>query len=344
MKYFLGILFYLAAAILPVQHEVTYSSVEIIEHSIVSEDTEFISSNAAFSQIQYKNKIPGEDRISIGGKIRNRYVVTIGGQSNAEGIKLVTSLPAKLQRQFQNVYIWWNETEADGAGSWQKLQAGVNNQRSTTAAGSNRLQWYGLEIGMADKFERQNPNDVLYIIKYAVGGSSVAADGVIIDWSTSTNEALATAIEGYQQPARSSLSGFTITDLGLIWMQGEQDASSPTQSVTATFRTNTLATFAALRTAVGNANWPIYVCRLNASIARDPTQLANVRTAQGGTSGNLTDVATYPNNHHFNTDIYSIIPGDTVHFEPYRFGIDLYGEIIGLRIRRKEEEYYKQVA
>lgn len=280
--------------------------------------------------IQYRNRIPGQDRLAIGGKIQNRYLISMAGQSNSEGIKPVTSLPAILQREFQNVFIWWNSTEADNLGAWQKLKAGVNNQRSTAAAGSDRLQWYGAEIAIADNFERQQPNDVLYIIKHGVGSSAVAIEvGGAPDWNVAnTNESLDVFIEGFQDPARVALTGLTFTDLGLIWMQGEQDAASPTNSVTATFRTNSADTFAEMRTEVGNANWPIYVCRLNAAIARDPTQLANVRTAQGTSSTNLSDPATYPNNHHFNTDIYPLIPGDTVHFEPYQFGIDLYNTIL----------------
>lgn len=276
--------------------------------------------------IQLRNRIPGEARLSIGGKVRNRYLVSIAGQSNAEGIKPVASLPTILTREFQNVYIWVNTTEAGGAGSFQKLKAGVNNQRSTAAAGSDRLQWYGMEIPIADKFEKLHYDDVLYIVKYGVGSSAVAIEaGGAPDWNiANTNESLDVFIEGFQDPARTALTGITHTDLGLIWMQGEQDASSPTNSVTATFRTNSADTFAEMRTRVGNANWPIYVCRLNAAIARDATQLANVRTAQGTTSPNLTHSGTYPNNHHVDTDIYSLIPGDTVHFEPYQFGIDNY--------------------
>lgn len=303
-------------------------------------------------QIQYRNRIPGEPRVAIGVKIAHNYLISGGGQSNQEGIKLVTSLPDILKRQFQNVYIWVNTTEGDNLGSWQKLQAGVNNQRSTAAAGSDRLQWYGWEIPFADKFERQRPNDVLYIIKYGVGSSAVAIEaGGAPDWnSASTNESLDVFIEGFQDPARANLSSNSIsyTDLGLIWMQGEQDASNALNSVTATFRTNSINTFAEMRTRVGNANWPIYVCRLNASIARDPTQLANVRTAQGTTSTNLSDVATYPNNHFFNMDLYSIIPGDTVHTEPYPYGLDLYNVLIvdnkKYRIRREDEYENQKIA
>lgn len=256
--------------------------------------------------------------------VHNRYFLRMHGQSNSEGIKPIDSLALNYRRTFRNVYIWWNPTEGVSGGAWQKLRAGKNNQRSTAAAGSDRLQWYGAEIAIADLFEREHPNDVLYISKYAVGSSSVAVQAGV-DWNISnTGEALDIAIDNYNIPALAALSAFTITDLGMIWMQGEQDASSALNSVTATFRTNTLDTLADFRTRESLASMPIYVCRLNAAIDRDPTQLANVRTAQGTTSGNLTDPATNPNNHFFDTDSYPLISGDTVHFEQFQYGADLY--------------------
>jgi hypothetical protein len=265
----------------------------------------------------------GNRIVALPSKAGIKYVLPIIGQSNAEGIDPHNVLPPSLTKEFQNVYIWFNETEADGAGGWQKLKVGTNNQRSTAAAGSNRLQWFGMELAIADLFEKNHPNDVLYIIKYAVGGAPVAQDASFVDWSSaSTNEALDIFIEGYADPALATLSGYT--RLPLVDMQGEQDASSPTQSVTATFRTNKANEYAEIRTRLGFSNWPIIVCRLNAAISRDPTQLANVRTAAGGTSLNLTDAATYPFNTMFDTDPFQLIPADPVHHQQYLFGRAIY--------------------
>lgn len=256
--------------------------------------------------------------------VHNRYFLRMHGQSNSEGIKPVDSLAITYRRTFRNVYIWWNPTEGVSGGSWENLKARKNNQRSTSAAGSDRLQWYGAEIAIADLFEREHPNDVLYISKYAVGGSSVAVQAGT-DWNiANTGEALDIAIDNYNIPAKAALSAYTVTDLGMIWMQGEQDAAHATDSATATFRTNTLNTFSDFRTRESVASMPIYVCRLNAAIDRDPTRLSNVRTAQGTTSGNLTDTGTNPNNHFFDTDSYPIISGDTVHFEQFDYGVALY--------------------
>lgn len=260
---------------------------------------------------------------NIGGKVRNKYFIRMHGQSNSEGIVPVAWLADSLKREFLNVYVYFNEDESENGGEWQKLKAGVNNQRSTAAAGSDRLQWFGAEIAIADRFETYHPNDELYISKYATGGSSVASQ-VGLDWNiANTGESLDIAIDNYDIPAIAAISG-SVTDLGMIWMQGEQDADHPTNSATATFRTNTLDTLADFRTRLGLANMPVYLCRLNASIDRNATQLANVRTAQGTSSGNLTDTGTNPNNHHVDTDIYSIVPGDTVHILQFNYGVTLY--------------------
>lgn len=265
-------------------------------------------------------------RIASGGKVVNKYFVRMGGQSNMEGIVPISELPSYLLRQYTNTFIYFNQDESLGGGAWQNLKAGVNNQRSTAAAGSDRLQWYGIEIALADLFERDHPNDQLYISKYAVGGTSVAVQAGL-DWNiANTGESLDIAIDNYHIPGRALVSG-SVTDLGLVWFQGEQDASSPTNSVTATFRTNSLNTLADFRTRLGLANMEIIVCRLNASIDRDPTDLGNVRTAQGTTSGNLTDPATNPDNTFFDTDTYSLV--DTVHIRQFLFGKDIYN-LLGL--------------
>jgi len=114
----------------------------------------------------------------------------------------------------------------------------------------------------------------------------------------------------------------SITDLGLIWMQGEQDASDAGASVTNTFATNTANMLAEFRTRISQATMPAIVCRLNADIDRDATQLANVRLAQGTQAGGLNDTASYPYNVFFDTDSYALV--DTVHFEQYQYGEDLY--------------------
>ena len=253
-------------------------------------------------------------------------MISMHGQSNTEGIVPHAWLGNHLKREFKNVYIFFNSAESVGGGVWQKLQVGVNNQRSTAAAGSDRLQWFGAEIAIADRFETYHPNDELYIIKYGVGSTSVAIQAGL-DWNASnTGESLDIAIDNYHIPGRAAMPG-SYTDLGMIWMQGEQDATNDTDSAVATFRTNTLNTLADFRTRLSLSSWKIYICRLNSAIARDATRLANVRTAQGTSAGNLTDTGTNPNNTHVDTDIYSIVPGDTVHFLQFNFGVSLYSAI-----------------
>lgn len=253
---------------------------------------------------------------SLGFTPGTKYWLGMDGQSNSEGITLVEDLPENLRRRFNNVYIWYNPTETTTGGKWQKLQAGVNNQRGS------RLQYYGAEIAIADLFETYHPNDVLYISKYAVGSTKVAVDAGGVDWnSTSTGECLDVALNSFHSVTRASISG-GFTDLGVIWDQGEHDALTDLDSATATFVSNTAATLDEMRTVLSAASMPIYICRLNANISRNATRLANVRTAQGTTAGNLCDPGTYPNNHMIDKDSYVLI--DAVHNEQLAFGEDMY--------------------
>lgn len=246
------------------------------------------------------------------------YFLSMHGQSNLVGQSDVSSLPVGLQREFQNVYIWTNPTEADNAGSYQKLQAGVNNNLPAL------LGKYGAEIAFADRFENEHPDDFLYISKFGVGGTTVFNTACPNNWSTSCSGSLAErAMLRWDLDARAAIPDGTIEhDLGMIWYQGETDASNPTWS--AAFLTNTAATLAYYRTQIGISTWPILVVQINYGAVANADG-PPVRIAQSKKSGNLNDQATYAYNTQFKTDNYIPKPGDEIHItDQLGFGYDLY--------------------
>jgi hypothetical protein len=174
-------------------------------------------------------------------------------------------------------------------------------------------------------FEKNHPNDVLFIVKFAVGSSAVS-NTVTPNWDpTTVNGCYQRGKNFFHIPATATLPPGTI-EKGLIWMQGEEDANTAANSNQTTFHANTLAVFNAFRTDLSMTTLPIWVCRINNSIARNATYKANVRAVEGTDPGQLCDSLTYPDNHLFDTD--SFVPLiDAVHIPQLPYGTALYHEI-----------------
>lgn len=242
------------------------------------------------------------------------YYLRESGQSNMEGINTVASLSAPLKRRFNNVYIWYNPSETSTGGRWEKLQAGVNNERAS------RLQYYGSEIAIADAFETNHPTDVLYISKYAQGSTAMDASG----WAANSGLAFAKARDCYHNPSYAAVDALyvpAIVDLGMVWMQGESDATVSATS-TSGYTTSVVNMLSAFRTSLSKPTMSAVVCRLNSVTASPRVRGAEVRAAQSTSASRICDPALYPLNLFFDTDAYSTIDG--THFEQIPFGEDLY--------------------
>lgn len=243
------------------------------------------------------------------------YFLRSHGQSNCEGITLVSTLPTTpvdLTREFQNVYIWHNATETNGGGAWEKLQAGVNNERET------RLIYYGWEIYLAHLFETNHPNDKLYISKFGAGGSTVTDDGTGNNWNL-TGGLYNIAMNYYDIPAAAAVPGGIDVDLGMLWVQGEDETQAGREGNTLT---NSVFVLDRFRTALSASTMPILIPPINIR-AYNNTASQTVRIHQSSKPGELCDLATYPYNNRFEfTDNYPTI--DIVHYEQIPFGRDLY--------------------
>lgn len=246
------------------------------------------------------------------------YFLGIYGQSNAGGRTTVSSLPALLQREFQNVYIWVNPSMTPGGGHYEKLQAGVNNQSDPAD-----LIYYGSEIAIADLFETNHPGKVLKIAKMTVGSSAVFNTGDANNWNANvSNNYLEKAINAFHLPARAAITNPYI-DFGIQWAQGERDAVLSTTAANA-YKANTLDVFAKWRTSLSRPNLKIYVCRVNTyglNVANGKTVGVN----QSDKTGELCDPSLYPNNITHETERYEIFDG-SVHYRQLPLGTDIYYE------------------
>lgn len=162
----------------------------------------------------------GSFTVSAAGPANAAYVLGLQGQSNNLGVASISSiagspladLTPSIQREFQRVKIWYN-------GAWAKLQLGVNNQAVQGC--------FGLEIGIAQRWEEENPIGVLHLIKYSRDGRPIE------DWTKQTGGGYGGYEEyltQYHQPALAALTnqGLTPVLVGQMWTQGESNAGDTT--------------------------------------------------------------------------------------------------------------------
>jgi hypothetical protein len=160
------------------------------------------------------------------------YLAIFAGQSNALGFGMsAATLPSPLQSaDLGQTYIWGANY---GVRYWGAMQAGVNT------GNSDAPQAWGPEVQFAYDFRQAHPNDVLLIVKVALGSTGLAADPAELDWSPSTHELFDLTTANINR-ARAAFTAAQGTEAPLpsvvFWMQGEADAG--TQASAGAYRDN----------------------------------------------------------------------------------------------------------
>ena len=129
-----------------------------------------------------------------------KRVVVIAGQSNALGWAKRQELPGKiLDYGFTRTKVW-------------------NGQRWERFSLDNRV---GLEPALAYKYEKENPNDLLYIVKHAVDATTLEKGNK--HWHQDDKSHYSYLVEKLYKPALSSL-GTNVEVMAMLWFQGESDS------------------------------------------------------------------------------------------------------------------------
>jgi len=173
------------------------------------------------------------------------WVIFINGQSNAQGNAELTEdlyspmreLAPDVSKVIPNVNIWNTQAHA-----WQPLQEGVNSRpvedgsypEGFTFAAKADGSWdvgnpaarytmvgVGPEYGLARAWQTIHPDAKLYIIKYSVGGTSLA------EWEKSNHKLYPNFLK-YKQEAFAALTGKNIHVVGFYRNQGEADVKLST--------------------------------------------------------------------------------------------------------------------
>ena len=158
------------------------------------------------------------------GQGKNAIVILLGGQSNASGCSSDAYLQrniteekyAEYQNGYDNVYINYL-SGAHRSNGFVKC---------TTAQGEVEGH-FGPELGMAEKLHEQYPDETIFIIKCAWGGTNLYDQWL----SPSSKGKTGKLYQQFVAYVESSLEylvskNYNIRIEGMCWMQGESDAGS----------------------------------------------------------------------------------------------------------------------
>ncbi len=160
------------------------------------------------------------------GKGEKVKVVLLNGQSNASGVCRVPYLKttasaedyARYERGYENVYINYFDDNGSNTSYGAFVHAGLNMGYAK--------DFFGPEVGMADYLSKAYPDEKIFILKYAWGGSCLATQWFAPDKNGNEGE-LMTAFLAFTKGCMEYLraKNYDASIDAMCWMQGESDAS-----------------------------------------------------------------------------------------------------------------------
>ena len=157
-------------------------------------------------------------------------VILLNGQSNAEGVSRVEYLKKHVSEEdfvrytsgYKNVminYFNYNGKTSSG-GAFEYLSAGEGCEPDRS--------FYGPELGLADLLSRHYPDETVYIIKYAWGGSNLHTQWLSPSSKGKTGD-LYQAFVRFTKACLSYLKkkNYDPEIYAMCWMQGESDSFQP---------------------------------------------------------------------------------------------------------------------
>jgi len=172
-------------------------------------------------------------------KVRLYY---LGGQSNMDGYGYNNDLPESLNQEFESVWIFHGNIANDddkngGLGIWEKLKPGHGTGFFSDGKSNILSDRFGVELSFAKKLQELYPNEKIAIIKYSKGGTSIDSLAAENFGSWEPDYKGMTGMNQYDHFLATIRNAMAIKDIdnngkddllipsGIIWMQGESDAS-----------------------------------------------------------------------------------------------------------------------
>lgn len=183
-------------------------------------------------------------------------VYLLGGQSNMYGVAPTADLTPPLSKPQSDVRYWSN--------GWVDLRPGLVNP-----------SFFGPEVSFGRAMADAKPDDAIYLIKYAAGGTNLAQQWAPPNGPQYTNfkNTVDTALMNLGQ------SGIDYRIAGMLWMQGESDALN--SEFAAAYETNLTNFIGRVRSDVRVPDLPFVMGRvLTYFDTTPPGGAATVRVAQ----------------------------------------------------------------
>lgn len=170
-----------------------------------------------------KNKITFEVRDTLpDGQGKDAAVILLGGQSNASGCSLDEYLRrnvteekyAEYQNGYDNVYI--------------NYLSGLNMSNGFVKCATAQGEaggYFGPELGMAEKLHEMYPDETVFIIKCAWGGTNLCSQWLSPSSKGKTGDLYKQFVAYVETSLQYLISkNYNIRIEGMCWMQGESDA------------------------------------------------------------------------------------------------------------------------
>ena len=189
-------------------------------------------------------------------------VYLLAGQSNMQGIGVSSELQPPLSQPQDDVRFW------SGTG-WVSLRPGFGAYAGTS---------FGPELTFGRAMADALPDERIYLVKHAVGGTGLADP---TEWNPATGSIYRTFINRVKAAlANLTAAGIDHEVAGMLWMQGEHDTLDPADA--AAYEANLTNLIAAVRAEVGAPGMPFAIGRITTELFGKATEADNkrVRDAQ----------------------------------------------------------------
>jgi hypothetical protein len=207
-------------------------------------------------------------------------VFFLGGQSNMDGFGYNRDLPPTLQKEVDQVMIFHGNPAPDGAengglGIWSRLEPGHGFGFQSDGETNQLGDRFGLSLTFVQTLLERNPDRKIALIQYSRGGTSIdsMAAEKFGSWEpdvkgpanpnqydhflkTITTAYQQTDINGDGQPDR-------LIPKGILWMQGESDAS--TEAVARRYEANLKRLIDLIRAAFREDDLPVVIGKISDS-------------------------------------------------------------------------------
>lgn len=202
----------------------------------------------------------------------------LGGQSNMHGHGFVNELPEDVAVRSDRVRIFmgnpaFDEETDGGLGIWAPLEPGFGTGFQSDGEANTLGPLFGPELAFGQTLQREQPEQRIAIVKYALGGSGLARDIGFGDWyvdfadgnrinqydhalATIRNATAHVDIDGDGEPDR-------LMPAGIVWMQGETDAGDLASAQQ--YQANLKRMMNLLRAALRTDDLPVVIGRITDS-------------------------------------------------------------------------------